>query len=123
MSLSIKHINPPQGLENSILIVIARRERFSMFVQSGLSVLSFIAFFPLGSILVHNFSTSSFSQYMSLLFTNEIGTYWQELSLSIVESLPILSIVLFLSVGIVFLYSLTRAIRNRRQFLALKLSA
>ena len=122
MSLSIKHINPPQDLEKVILVIIARKERFSMCVQAGLSVLSFVTFFPIGSALVHSFSVSSFSQYMSLLFSNDIGTYWQEITLSIIESLPILSIALFLSVVIIFLYSLNRAIKNGRQFLSLKVT-
>ena len=125
MTLSIKHINPPEGLEKSILLVISRKERFYMMLQSGLSVLSFVAFFPLGSALVNAFSNSSLSQYLSLLFSGDgtLATYWQELTLSIVESLPILSITLFLTVGIVFIYSLNRAIRNGRQFLSLKLTA
>lgn len=123
MSLSIKHISAPQGLEKSILMIVVKKERFYMVLQAGLSILSFVAFFPLGSLLLQSFAKSNFYQYMSLLFSSEIGTYWQELALSIVESMPILSIALFLSAGIVFVYSMNRAIRNRRHFLSLKLNA
>lgn len=125
MSLSIKHINPPQGLEKAILHLIYKKERFSMVLQSGLSVLSFVAFFPLGAILIENFTKSSFSDYLSILFSGDgtLTTYWQELTLSIIESLPILSITIFLGVGIFFLYSLNKAIKNGKQFLSLKIIA
>lgn len=122
MSLSIKHLNPPQGLEKQILLLIYRKERSYMILQSGLSLLSFVAFFPLTSALLESFSNSSLSQYFSLLLSGDgmLASYWQELTLSIVESLPIISIILFFAIGIIFTYSLNRAIRNGKHFISLK---
>jgi hypothetical protein len=96
-----------------------------MVLQSGLSILSFVAFFPLTSALMQNFSNSGLKQYFSLLLSGDslLPTYWQELTLSIVEVLPILSITLFLTVGIVFIYSLNRAVKNGKQFYSFKITA
>ncbi|MEI8061683.1 MAG: hypothetical protein WCG97_00095 [bacterium] len=126
MNLSIKHINPPYGLEDCILRVISIKERsrnkLNLVIQSALALVSFVAFFPLGTAVATAFANSSFSQYVSLLFSGDsaLMTYWQELTISIFESLPVLSLILFLSAGIVFLYSLTRAYKNGRQFFLLK---
>ena len=125
MNLSIKHLNAPQNLESGIFLAINHHERFNtklkLAFQSAIAVVSFGAFFPLGSSLIQAFTNSNFSEYVSILFSGDSAfiNYWQELTLSIVESLPVLSLTLFLAVGVVFLYSLTRALRNGRQFLLL----
>ncbi len=126
MNLSIKHINPPYDLEDCIFRAITAKERFTnklnLAIQSILAVISFVAFFPLGTAVAQAFSNSSFSQYVALLFSGDstLLTYWQELTISIFESLPVLSLTLFLSVSIVFIYSITRAYKNGRQFFLLK---
>lgn len=126
MRLSIKHLNPPTDFQATIFTVVKQHEnlrtKIKLTSQSLLAITSFVAFFPLGSAVAQAFSNSSFSEYVSLLFSGDtaVMTYWQELTFSIIESLPILSLTLFLFATIVFLYSLTRALRNGRQFLLLR---
>jgi len=66
--------------------------------------------------LVQAFYQSNFGSYLSLLFsdTDVVHSYWQELSLSLVETLPLLQIIFLLLTFAVLLVSLRVFMNNLR---------
>lgn len=125
MTLNIRHVNPPQDFESKILKTIKSKDKFQTIVKLAiegfLSVVSLIAAFPLGISLINTFYQSSSYQYISLLLSGDLSilVYWKDLGFSIIESLPVLSITLFLSVGLIFLFSGLKTLRDSRQYLIL----
>ena len=69
---------------------------------------SLVSLVPIMKLLLSDFSQSGFVQFFSLIFTdtNLVLVYWQSFSLSLIESLPIVDVVIFLFVAWVFLGSL-----------------
>ncbi len=115
----IKTINPPQGLEASIVHQIhtlersAARTRFA--ILGSLAFASFVGIIQSLSYLLQSFSQSGFYHYFSLIFSeNSLATYWKELTFSLVESLPLLGLIMFLSITALFLWSTARALRDAR---------
>jgi hypothetical protein len=85
-----------------------------------LSSASFISLFPTLKQLGASFSRSGFYEYFSLAFSDGGGvalSYWKEISLSLVESLPTLSIILFLTIVFILIISLRFMARNFRSSL------
>ncbi len=75
-----------------------------VFSLVGLSAI--IALIPVLTMLVNDFRQSGFYEYFSLIFTGGVLSNWKELLLILGESLPVVSIILFLSlVFILFLSS------------------
>ena len=111
-------VETPKGLETKITARIKNEEkkmtRIRIFVFGGSSVASFV--FSLWAIiyLVKNLKESGFWQYFSLIFSENgaILSYWRELSLSLVESLPVVSLIIFLSAVGLFIWSFTKTFSN-----------
>ncbi len=72
------------------------------------SLASLVSFIPAWKALTSDLTQSGIYDYFSIIFSNNgsILSYWKELSLSIIESLPTMSIVLSLSLIFVFILSL-----------------
>ena len=110
----------PGNLLSRILarIAIARRRAARLRLAAlGLGLfVSGAALVSSSSYAVHEFASSGFSDYLSLAFSDtSIATaYWQELVISLAESLPSLAILLLFGFAIVFLWSLRGAIYNAR---------
>jgi hypothetical protein len=85
---------------------ITSRRRF--FVFSILFALSLFAIIPSVKMLINDFSSSGFLQFLSLLFTDSttILNYWKSFALILLESLPIMSTVIFFGAVFVMLESI-----------------
>ncbi|MFA6254314.1 MAG: hypothetical protein WC640_03680 [Candidatus Paceibacterota bacterium] len=68
--------------------------------------------------LANLMASSSFYNYFSLLWSDggAVTSYWQELVLSLVESLPILGLIAFLAVALAFLLSLNKTMSSFKSF-------
>lgn len=101
----------PAGLKARILVRIRaateRTARMYRRVFATLAALSAIAFIPTGMYAMQEFSQSAFFSYLSLLFTDSGAALsnWRVFSLSLLESIPVASLVVGLSVILVFLIS------------------
>lgn len=109
---------PDTTLGRRILQEISRRERLVAWhglVGWGLtSLAALISLFPASSYLVENFGETGFYQYLLLLLTGglDILVAPGELLLSIVESVPVLSVTLTCALLFVMLWSLSRLSRS-----------
>lgn len=98
----MEKVNPPQGLKRNILLGVAREEvrRAKVYFSIALIALpvSLVGVFLSGKYLVNSFYESGFYNYFSLLFSKDSGLllYWKELTYSLVETVPVFGMTLFL---------------------------
>lgn len=113
-------IEPPQDLLPRVLARIARARRRAAWIRmtalGSLSVFSTLALVPAGLYIVEEFYASGFYDYLSLAFSDYSFTmaHWQELSLSLIESLPSIAILLLVSLVLMLLWSSRGVLRNAR---------
>jgi hypothetical protein len=91
--------------------IIAQDKRTARFKLWSLSLVLFVSsvgLIPAFQILLSDLTHSGFYEYFSLIFSDggSMITYWKELSFSLAESLPIMSIVFILSLFFVVFLSL-----------------
>jgi ABC-type phosphate/phosphonate transport system permease subunit len=95
--------------ERRILTFKRRLAIFSIgFIGSG------IAFIPAFKMVEAGFIESGFLQFFSLLFSDfrTVAAYWQSFIMSLLETLPAISLAIFLAVIFVFLASLRFLVRD-----------
>lgn len=116
----------PEGLVADIIAAVrcenARRRRTRAVTFGIMSVGSLvIAVFAYTSVS-HALSSTGFSHYLSLLFsdTSLVAAYWRELVLSILETVPILSVAAMLAAVFLFLWSLGNMMQSIRRTGSLK---
>jgi hypothetical protein len=113
-------VSPPHGLYEAILRRVALAERRHARISVG-----FFGFatFVLGAALVPAIQyaitqlyASGFYDYFSLLFSDSSFalTYWREFSLSLVESLPALALLLVIPLVVALVWSLRRTVQTAR---------
>ena len=111
----LNHYNPPEApdnLFNKIITRINRRQRMlaiSRVIVFSFSLLgSLVAAWPIFSAVKIEFVNSGFLQFLSLVFSDfeVIITYWQSFALTLLESLPAISIALSLLILFIFMGSL-----------------
>lgn len=112
------HREPPLELYHLIISKIKakeqRRLKWHFGIMGFLSAISFISLVPSLGLLGSNLSQSGFYQYLSLAFSDGgiLLNSWQEFSLLIMESLPVVSLVICLAIILVFLWSFIKAFKN-----------
>jgi hypothetical protein len=122
--ITIEVVEVPSGLCHSIVQHIVLHERRAAkrrcALQGVLSVASLAGGVEIFNIVFHSFVQSGFYQYLEIVFSGDtkILAYWQELGLSLVESLPLLGTIAFLSVAALFIWSAAHAARNARVLLS-----
>ncbi|MCX6785063.1 MAG: hypothetical protein NTV81_04005 [Candidatus Komeilibacteria bacterium] len=92
--------------------LIARKYRLLLLsVTLGTSL---IALIPTFRLVMTGFTESGFSQFLSLIFSDAgvLAAYWENLAFSLLESLPIASILTLLTVVFIFFISLKLLIKN-----------
>ena len=107
----------------SIKHELHKLERRSLRIRT--SFLGVLSLFSLSALVATFFSlgrtlaTSGFSNYLSLIVSDSsiITTYWKEVSLSLVESLPMLSVALLLLALGVFIWSSAKTLSNAKVML------
>jgi hypothetical protein len=120
---SINLVEPPKGLAGRVLAMISMEEKRMAKVRTWIFGSASVASFGLSLwaviYLVESVKQSGFWQYFSLIFTDKVAlTYWRELSLSLVESLPIVSVIVFLAAVGFFIWSFSKAVeKNSHAFL------
>jgi len=111
---------PPAGLLDAIILKINEKSlrmariRFVFFTLLSLAALS--AFIPAWQELRLEISQSGFLQFASLLFSDLgiVANYWQDFTMTMAESLPILGISAVLAAIFAFLISIKYMVRDRK---------
>jgi hypothetical protein len=112
---SINLIEPPKNLASRVLARIENEEKRLTKIRAwafgGSSVVSFSLSLWAVVYLIKSAVATGFGQYLTLIFSeNGIAlAYSRELSLSLAESLPLTSLILFLAAIGFFIWSLTKA--------------
>jgi len=104
-------IEPPAGLLEKILFRIKKEQRF-LAIRQGIIFFVFLAcsvvlFWPALIMLLSDISKSGFIYFFSLLFSDFsiVLTFWQSFIMTLLETLPAVSIAIFLAVVVIFLQS------------------
>ncbi|MGA2418332.1 MAG: hypothetical protein ABSF55_03785 [Candidatus Staskawiczbacteria bacterium] len=114
-------IEPPIGLFEKIIKRIHKEERLlvlrRIIIFSTTLIISVIGFFPALNMLVSDFNQSGFLHFLSLMFSDFsiVTIYWQSFAMTLLETLPAISLALFLAVLLTFLQSvksLTRDVKS-----------
>lgn len=113
----------PEGLGERVLariaIVARAKDRFDRYAWGAFFVVSLSGFVASGVYAAERFSTSGFGSYLSLLFS-DIGSFaniWKDLGLSLVESLPVLGIGIFLASVWALLWSARKFSKHTGRFI------
>jgi hypothetical protein len=113
-------VEAPAGLHASVMLRVANAKRRAAQVRTlvfGLcTTLSLVLLIPVLQYTSEQLYASGFYEYLSLIASDRalVLTYWQEFSLSVLESLPSLALLLLLPVVAALVWSATRLVRNVR---------
>lgn len=116
-------LEPPKGLRGKILASIRyeeiRRARIYVFAALGTIATSLLGIVFAFKYMLQGFYQSSFYSYFSLLFSDpDIAiSYWKELSLSLIETAPLVGITLSLVALAALLTSMRVLVNNARPHL------
>ena len=104
-SLQFDLIEPPAGLLGKVMDGIAEERRLipikqRIFILSLGLAGAIVCFFPAFKMLKTGFSESGFWQFFSLIFSDAgvVLANWQNYVSSLLETLPVMSLILFLAV-------------------------
>ena len=119
---TVNLIEPPKGLGARILERINVEEKRLVRIRTWAFGSEAIASFGLSLwaviYLIKSAQESGFFQYLSLIFSENGAAlaYWRELSLSLAESLPVVSFIIFFAAIGFFIWSFTKMLGNTRVF-------
>ncbi len=112
---------PPKDLFNKVMRRINEEHKLLVFKRqliflSIAFVGSMAALIPAFQMAQAEFTESGFATFFSLLFSDVgiIAAYWQNFALSLLETLPATSLIIFLIVMLLFLESLKLLINNTK---------
>lgn len=120
------YIEPPTGLLEKILKSIHAQERLLALRRVALFSVFFIGsiigLFPTFNMLLSDFNQSGFLQFFSLVFSDfsTIVTYWKSFIIILLETLPAISLALFLTVVLTFLQSIKSLTHEYKQYFRIK---
>lgn len=106
------HIEPPSGLLGKCINRIHKEERVLVVKKLSMFSLMLLAsvagFFPSLKMLLTDFANSGFFNFFSLIFSDfsSVAQYWQSFSMILLQTLPAVSLAVFLTVVLLFLQSL-----------------
>jgi len=123
-----KNTEPSQELLAKIMLRVQKEERLLVIKRRTAiffvaTLISGLAFIPAWQMLSSGLASSGFVQFLSLLFSDfEIiaSSYWQNFIFSLLEAVPVVNLIIFLSVLLIFLESLQLLAKNIKLFLSLK---
>jgi len=111
-------MEPPNGLLEKIIKRIRKEERIlvlrRIFIFSATLIVSVLGFVPSLKILLSDFNQSGFMNFLSLIFSDfsSITAYWKSFVMILLETLPALSLALFLAVLLTLLQSVKSLVKN-----------
>jgi hypothetical protein len=120
ISVYLQTIEPAAGLYGAVMERIAYAKRRQARMRSGLfaalAIVSGAALVPAFQYTAEQFYVSGFYDYFTLVFSDRgfVLTYWRQFSLSLVESLPSLALLLLLPIVCALGYSLYRLTQTSR---------
>ncbi|MFA6919416.1 MAG: hypothetical protein WC244_04925 [Patescibacteria group bacterium] len=125
----VETLEPPQALLGHILLRLENEKKLVVlkrrvaFFSVGL-IFSVLALIPAFQLVWNGISSSGFVQFLSLLFTDSeiVMAYWQSFALTLLESLPALSIIIFLTIIFTLLGSARLLSKNIKIIHNLKLT-
>ena len=106
------------NLEENIWLKLTTREKhfalFKLWAFASLGFASLAGLIPAFKIMLSDLTQSGFYEYFSLIFSDGLtnSVYWKELSLSLAESLPAISIILTLSLVFISFLSIRYFIKT-----------
>lgn len=112
----------PLGLERTVLLRLdveqKRLTKRNLFLFGLADLFSLTGLVISFSYLLKLMVGSGFYSYLSLAWLEKgfVLSYWHELSLSLIESLPVVGALVFLAIGLVFLLSLSKTLNNLKSF-------
>ena len=112
------YIEPPIGLFDKILNRIHKEERVLVIKKViWLSITFFgslVSFILTLRMLLSDFDQSGFLRFFYLVFSDfsTVTTYWQSFGMILLETLPAVSLILFLTVTLILLQSLKSLTKN-----------
>ncbi len=113
-------VEPPAALYRKVFSYITLRQqrlaRVHAFLLGMLTVFSGIVLVPALQYVAAEFYASGFYEFASLALSDHtlFLSAWRELTLSMLESLPSVALLLLFAVGTSLTWSLTRTIANAR---------
>jgi hypothetical protein len=116
----------PSGLLEKVLKRIHREERLLIFrriiLLSVIFTMSLVGLFPAFNMLLSDFQQSGFLQFSSLAFSDFsiVTTYWKSFVMTLLQTLPAISLALFLTVLLTFLQSIKSLIKYERRYISIK---
>ena len=106
---------PQNGLAfnvlNSINNKLSFQNKVKLWVYASISIVSFAGLFPMFKYLAGEFASSGSYEYFSLLYSDGgsvLTSYWKDFTLSLVESLPLTSMILTLALIFIFFNAIRR---------------
>jgi hypothetical protein len=122
----LKPATPPADLLDKILFRISNEQHMAMsvrlkarlFISSVVAITMIICFIPAWNWFHGDITQTGFSQFLSLLFSDlgSVLNYWQDFSLSLLESIPFFSFLGILAVTFLFLFAIQYALRDIKTF-------
>jgi hypothetical protein len=113
-------IEPSEDLLPKIIKRIHKEERIlalrKLFIFSGTFIASIISLIPAFKLLLSDVNRSGFLNFFSLMFSDfsSIINYWPSFGMILLETLPALSLAIFLAVLLTFLQSLISITKNAK---------
>lgn len=88
--------------------------KFRLAVFGSFLIGSIIAFVPIFNLTRFALIKSGFIQFFSLLFsdTKIVLTYWENFAMSLLETLPVMNLIILLAIILVFLESLKLLLKD-----------
>lgn len=123
---SLSEINPPAGLQQKILERLRQAQKRAIFWRliffSSTTILSLVALVPVLQTAYARLIESGFTRFFSLLFSDFtlITSFWRSFAMSLLETLPIMSLVVILIVLAVFLESIKLLDKETKKFSAIQ---
>ena len=121
MNMHIQEVATPEGLFEAILARIdaARRRHAQTYLalRAGLALLSLVVLVPALQYAASQFAASGFFSYLSLAFSDSatMTTYWRELGLSLLDSLPSIALIAVIVPAGLLGWSVVSAARSARR--------
>ena len=121
----ISPVYPSDKFEKNLIAHLTelglKRERNRLFAYIAFSLTCFLAIVPSIILFAQDMGRSTLFSYLSLIVTEhtQIFVYFKDLSLSLIDSIPILSLAILLFVLGMFMWSLvllTRTLEDKKHF-------
>ena len=116
----MRNIEPPEGLLETIMVRISgerrRLARIRFVFSTALSVVALLAIIPALRELNSEIVRSGFGQFLSLIFSDAgvLAAYWQDFTMTILESFPALGMSAVLAAAFAFIASARIAAKNKK---------